>query len=62
MKNLLLVGCFFIASLTMSSCTAEPIENENPVIHADDSTNPLPLPLPNQPTDHGGGTRDKDNG
>lgn len=60
MKNLLLVGCFFMASLTMSSCTAEPIENENPVIHADDVT--APLPLTNQPINHGGGTRDKDNG
>lgn len=62
MKNLLLVGCFFMASIIMSSCTAEPIENENPVIHADDITNPLPLPLPNPTIDHGGGTRDKDNG
>lgn len=58
MKNLLLVGCFFMASLIMSSCTAEPIENENPVIHADDIT--APLLLPNPSIDHGADDKDKD--
>ena len=47
-----------MASLIMSSCTAEPIENENPVIHADDIT--APLLLPNPSIDHGADDKDKD--
>ncbi|WP_157505172.1 hypothetical protein [Flavobacterium tegetincola] len=45
----------------MSSCTAEILETENPVIHADDSTNPPPIVVP-PGIDHGGDSKDKDKG
>lgn len=61
MKNLILLLCCCSASIIMSSCTAEILETENPVIHADDSTNPPPIGVP-PGIDHGGDSKDKDKG
>lgn len=62
MKNLLFLLCCFFATMSMSSCTADPIESDTPAVHADDFTSPLPPSVPTPPVDHGGGAKDKDKG
>lgn len=53
MKKLLILLSCLSAFFSISSCTAESVEDKEPIIMTDD-TDPPPLP------EHGGGDKDKD--
>lgn len=55
---LLLFG-FISTTISISSCTADSIQNDNSTVIADDITPPAP-PVINTPIDHGGNGKDKD--